>query len=88
MERTLSEEEADELAKNKLCLVYTLTKSGNCTNLHFDQVSSRDNDPVHVVWNVRPWDVMMKVRYFSMFHFLFLGPQDAPRIKIQVDQVL
>ena len=48
MERTLSEEEADELAKNKLCLVYTLTKSGNCTNLHFDQVSSCDNDLVHV----------------------------------------
>ena len=43
MERTLSEEEADELAKNKLCLVYTLTKSGNCTKLHFDQISSSDN---------------------------------------------
>ena len=43
MERTLSEEEADELAKNKLCLVYTLTKSSNCTKLHFDQVSSSDN---------------------------------------------
>ena len=43
MERTLSEEEADELAKNKLCLVYTLTKSGNCTKLHFDQVLPSDN---------------------------------------------
>ena len=43
MERTLSEEEADELAKNKLCLVYTLTKSGNCTKLHFGQVLSSDN---------------------------------------------
>ena len=74
MERTLSEEEADELVKNKLCLVYTLTKSGNYTNLHFDQVSSCDNDPVHVVWNVRPWDVMMKVRYFLMLRFKFSGP--------------
>ena len=43
MERTLSEEEADELVKNKLCLVYTLTKSGNCTKLYSDKISTSDD---------------------------------------------
>ena len=66
MERTLSEKEADELVKNKLCLVYTLTKSGNCTNLHFDQVSFSDFKLVNVVRDFRPWDVMTKVFYFLM----------------------
>ena len=34
----------------------------------------RDLNLVHVVWDFRPWDVMMKVCYFLMIHFKFLGP--------------
>ena len=32
-----------------------------------------DLNLVHVVWDFRPWNVMIKVRYFSMLHFQFSG---------------
>ena len=94
MSHSWNEEKSGKSARlfnDRCCLHSKITSSqlrSTCRSVTQQNIKIHNLRLVHVVRDFRPWEVMMKIRYFFMLHFQFSGPWDAHRVKIQVDQGL
>ena len=88
MSHSWNEEKSGKSARlfnDRCCLHSKITSSqlrSTCRSVTQQNIKIHNLRLVHVVRDFRPWEVMMKIRYFFMLHFQFSGPWDAHRVKI------